>query len=128
MNNVNSLKFGFFYLLLDAIWLFSMTPAFYRPKFEKIQKTKLRFNPIYAIIAYALLLLTLFAICIPLAQVYPTLHSSLVFAMVGLVVYGVYNMTNAAIFDHYDVTICAVDILWGVSSFAMMGLMYEQLR
>jgi uncharacterized membrane protein len=128
MNNVKSLQFGLVYLLLDAIWLFSMTPAFYRPKFEQIQKTKLRFNPIYAVIAYALLLFTLFAICIPLVRVYPTLHPSLVFAMVGLVMYGVYNMTNAAVFNHYDLDICVVDIVWGTSSFAMMGLLYEQLR
>ena len=120
------IAFGLIYLCLDAIWLGLMTSRFYRPRFERIQKQPLVFDTRYAVIAYLILLFTMFFICIPLVRVYPNIHPSLVFAMVGLSVYGVYNMTNAAVLKDYDITMCVIDVSWGLASFAFMGWLYER--
>jgi uncharacterized membrane protein len=121
MITLQSLFFGLVYLMLDALWLSVMTPTFYRPQFEAIQNQPLRFKTAYAVVAYAILLATLFLICVPLSRVYTRLHTSVVFAMVGLSVYGVYNMTNAAVLEEYTLKTCIVDTLWGTLSFAIMG-------
>lgn len=118
--------FAITYLLTDAMWLSLMTRDFYRPRFERIQQRPMEFNTRYAVLAYLILLFIMFFICIPLVRVYPPLHPSLVFAMVGMAVYGVYNMTNAAVLSDYDVVLCVVDMMWGVLSFAFMGWVYHK--
>lgn len=128
MNDHRLILFGLIYLLLDAIWLYTMTTPFYRPRFERIQQTRLTFKMAYAIAAYVLLLFTMVFVCIPLVRVYPKVHPSLVFAMVGLSIYGVYNMTNGAVFDDYGVDLCMVDTAWGLSSFAFMGWLYGRME
>ena len=122
---LNHLIFSIIYLTLDIIWLSSMTGGFYRPKFEKIQQTVLRFRIGYACVAYFLLLATLFFICIPLTKQYPKQNTSLVFSFVGLCIYGIYNATNGAVLSNYGIEICLIDTLWGCFSFAFMGYIYK---
>jgi uncharacterized membrane protein len=119
-----SFLFSMVYLLLDALWLSNMTPVLYRPVFERIQKQSLTFKVGYAAVAYILLLATMFLICIPLTRAYEHLHPSIVFAMVGLSIYGVYNMTNAAVLGKYTAATSVVDTAWGTISFAFMGWMW----
>lgn len=113
------------YLIMDVLWLSIMTPKFYKPKFEDVQKSEMKVKYPYVFMAYILLLVCHFLICIPLAIHYKDVSPALVFGMVGLVVYGVYNCTNAAVLTNYDWRVASVDTLWGVSSFAFLGLLWD---
>ena len=119
--------FSLVYLSLDALWLGSMTEVFYRPRFENIQKTKLNFKIGYACVAYLLLLASLFFVCIPLTKQYRQ-NASLVFSLVGLCIYGIYNATNAAVLSNYTLDMFLIDTLWGCVSFAFMGFVYNNLK
>jgi uncharacterized membrane protein len=128
MNGHQLMLFGMSYLLLDFVWLSSSTPFLYQPQFMKIQGKPLSLNKGYAVMAYVLLLFTLLSICIPLCTHYSKTHPSIVFAMVGLSIYGIFNMTNAAVLRNYELKTCVVDTLWGICSFATMGLMYNVMK
>lgn len=115
------------YLSLDAIWLFTMTPLFYRKRFELIQNSAMNVRMPFALMAYVLLLLTLFNICIPLSDGYKK-NKWIPFTLVGLAIYGVYNMTNAAVFSKYPLDMCIVDTLWGGVCFGIMGYLYLKMN
>jgi hypothetical protein len=53
---MNFTALAIIYLLLDLLWISSMTPLLYRGVFEGIQKSKLTFNIWYAVFAYITLL------------------------------------------------------------------------
>ena len=123
---MNKLVFAVAYLIVDVVWISTMSRFFYQQRIETIQKAPLRFAMIPAVLAYVTLLITMFFVCGPLATYYrPRLHPSIVFALVGFCLYGVYNFTNAAIFKEYDYTFVTVDTLWGVVSFAFFGYLYS---
>ena len=127
MNWKESVTYALIYLCLDAIWLYTMTPLFYRKRFELIQGSEMKIRMPFAIVAYALLLLTLFYICIPLSKEYKK-NPWIPFALVGLSIYGVYNLTNAAVFSKYPIDLCIVDTVWGGVCFGLMGYIYYKIK
>lgn len=123
---MNKLLFATIYLIVDVVWISTMSKLFYKTRIEQIQKEPLRFDIVSATLAYATLLLTMFFVCVPLARQYKQrLHPALVFALVGFCVYGIYNFTNAAIFKRYDYKFIIVDTMWGITSFAVFGYLYH---
>ena len=127
MNWKETVIYCLIYMSLDAIWLFTMTPLFYRKRFELIQNSEMKVRMPFAIMAYVLLLLTLFYICIPLSEGYKK-NRLIPFAFVGVSIYGVYNLTNAAVFSKYPLDLCIVDTLWGGVCFGFMGYIYYKLK
>ena len=125
---MNYLLFSILYLCVDLIWISIMSKLFYTQKLEKIQKQTLTFKYAPAVLAYITLLIIMFYICVPLSTYYKQHHPSLVFGLVGFCVYGVYNFTNGAIFTNYDSLFILIDTLWGVTSFALFGLIYKLLK
>ena len=101
-----------------------MTPLLYEKVFSNVQKSPMTPKPLYAMLAYILILLTIVYICIPLSKVYS--HSWLAFGMVGLCIYGIYNTTNAAVFNKYPPNMVFMDTLWGFACFSVLGLMYSK--
>lgn len=116
------LYLAFIYLILDVVWIQTMTPLLYRNVFETIQKTPLRFNAHFAFLAYMVLLGTLYYICRPLSEseLYRT-KPWLAYGLVGFALYSVYNLTNAAVFTNYSKRMILVDTLWGTSVFSLLG-------
>ena len=112
------------YLTLDILWITSMTPILYKTAFEKIQKTVLQLNILYAFLAYFVLLGVIYFICRPLSQC--KLYASmpwLAYAIVGFSIYAVFNLTNAAVFTNYPKNMILIDTLWGTGIFALLGVM-----
>lgn len=123
---MNPLLFSILYLVVDIMWITFMSNRFYQPKIESIQGSPMRFKVLPAVLAYITLLITMFAICVPLSERYKTkTHPALVFALVGFCLYGVYNFTNGAIFERYDPVIMLVDTAWGTLSFAFFGFLFS---
>ena len=47
------------------------------------------------------------------------LHAALSGAMVGLIAYGTFNLTNLAILRGYSAKIAAIDMVWGIIASAL---------
>jgi uncharacterized membrane protein len=57
------------------------------------------------------------------------LRSSLLHgALLGFVVYGVYDFTNRAVLDAYPVAMVVVDIMWGTGLFTAVTYLNYNLR
>lgn len=127
---MNPILFALVYLAMDVAWISAMSPPFYKPRIEQIQQGKpMRVKLLPALGAYMLLLVALFAVCIPLSKHYDgRFEPWMIFGLVGLCIYGIYNTTNAAILSDYSTSFMLVDTLWGVVSFSMAGLMYKAMK
>jgi uncharacterized membrane protein len=119
---MNFFYISIIYLVVDLLWIQTMTPLLYRDVFETIQQSALKFNPLYAILAYQVLLAVLYYICRPLSQTDRYKDKPwLAYGLVGFSLYSVYNLTNAAIFSKYSNRMIIVDTIWGTSVFALLG-------
>jgi len=96
----------FVMLALDSVYLY-LTKSMYGQLVAKIQRTALELKWAGAIIVYALLVIGLYVFIIepgkPLWQA----------ALLGLVIYGVFDFTNYAMFKKYDLSIALMDMIWG---------------
>lgn len=123
---MNSVILAVAYLVMDAMWIYAMTPLLYGDLFASVQKKEMRVNWKYGALAYVVLLFALFMICVPLSSTY-TKHKWLAFSSVGFVLYAVYNLTNAAVFSEYTPTMVLVDTMWGTSVFSVLGWLHLTL-
>ena len=93
-------------LALDSVYLY-LTKSIYGQLVAKIQRTSLELKWAGAIIVYALLAIGLYIFILepgkPLWQA----------ALLGLVIYGVFDFTNYAMFKKYDLSIALMDMIWG---------------
>lgn len=126
---MNKILFSILYLIVDILWISTMSKLFYKVRIKNIQKDDLKFKLLPAIFAYFTLLLTMFYICIPLSIHYENkYHPSITFGLVGFAIYGVYNFTNSAIFNNYKWDFVIIDTLWGIISFMFFGFLYNKLK
>lgn len=95
-------------IVLDFIW-FSITK-------NKYHTTKSPIN-IYAALGVWLLLCSSIAVQRPKSYTEALVYSLLV----GLVVYGVFNLTNFAIFKEWKFEIVIMDTIWGMFNCAVAG-------
>lgn len=101
-------------LLLDGIWLTTIAKTFYKKYLGYLFAENVTYWPI-------LLFYPLYAVGIVFFVLQPALeHKSLgeaVFrgALLGLVAYGAYDLTNQATITKWPVMVTFVDLLWGMS-------------
>lgn len=95
-------------IILDAIW-FSITK-------NKYHTTKSPIN-IYAALCVWLIICSALAVQLPKSYKEALVYSLLV----GLVIYGVFNLTNFAIFKEWKFSIVIMDTLWGMFNCAVAG-------
>ncbi len=106
-----------FTLLLDYIWLAKLARGFYINElgsYARVRGTSI--IPVYWAAAIVYLLLPLGIVLFALPQVDPATPtaSSLGWgALFGLVVYGVYDMTNMATLERWPARMVWIDICWG---------------
>lgn len=115
------------YLVMDFIWIYSNS-TMYNNSVMKIQNKPIAFRMIPAIIAYVLLVLNIVYILIPLTKNYSNVKRALLFALSGLVIYGVYNATTYAIIENYPLHVAIIDTLWGLISHLILSLMISFLH
>ena len=124
---MHPVTFAIFYLCMDILWITMMSDRFYSPRIAAVQGgAPMTFRPLPAAAAYLLLLLTMFAVCMPLSRA-STMPAWAVFGLVGFCVYGIYNCTNRAIFARYPLSMALVDTAWGFVSFATAGYVWSQI-
>lgn len=106
-------------LILDIIWLY-ISKNMYNGLVRGIQCGKdieVRYIP--AILCYIVLFIGIVMFALPLARDYNEkkqnkwIAALLYGGLFGVAVYGVFNLTNLAIFDNYKWYVAGIDTLWG---------------
>jgi uncharacterized membrane protein len=99
-------------LALDAIWLSTMAERLYRPQLGDLLAKDFRAAP-----AVAFYLLYLFGIvyfaALPALREGGRRKALVNGALLGLVAYGTYDLTNQATLRHWPVLVTALDLIWG---------------
>ena len=100
------------FLLLDALWLSTMTGLLYRPVLGPILADQVRLVP--AIAFYALYLggIVYFAIS-PALMTQQWTTALLNGALFGLIAYATYDLTNQATLELWTTKITIADMAWG---------------
>ena len=102
----------FFFLALDSIWLGTMASRLYRPALGGMMRKKVAIAP--AVIFYPLFTagLTYFAVAPGVAEnsVTSALFNG---AIVGLIGYGTYDLTNHATLKGWPAKLTPIDMIWG---------------
>lgn len=101
--------------LIDYFWLGLLMKQFYLSELGSLLRTSNgTFSPLMpaAIGVYIMLAFGVVALVLPLAG--GQVKLALIYgACLGLVVYGVYDLTNLALIQNWPIKMTVVDILWG---------------
>ncbi len=100
-------------LVLDGVWLSSMAPRFYRPRLGDLLAANFKPAPALAFYAIYLFGVTRFAV-LPAVQEGGWEKAALDGALLGLMAYATYDLTNLATLREWDWSVTIVDLIWGV--------------
>lgn len=102
-------------LAVDAVWLAVMSKKLYAPRLGSLMAESPRLAP--AAVFYAL-----YALGPALLVVWPAVNEgagylkvSMLGALLGLVAYGTYDLTNQATLKKWPTVVTAIDLLWGAA-------------
>lgn len=118
--------------VLDIIWL-SLNAKYYSKMIKSIQNKEIKINIIYALFTYLLMIASIIFINIPFieSKIKKTdskteiIKKSLLYSgLLGLFIYGIYNGTNLATLENYDITVALKDTLWGVIIYTIVTTTY----
>jgi len=110
------------FLILDSIWFNFSIPS-YAQVVQKIQNQPMVVSKLSAIVAYLLLGLGILYFVLPKVlstngskqTVTELLQKAIRWGgLLGLIIYGVFDMTNMTIFRDWTLPISLIDTLWGV--------------
>jgi uncharacterized membrane protein len=97
-------------LVIDLIVL-NLLSKMWTQTIEKVQNIPFKVKPLYAVGAYVLMIFGLYYFVLE-ANI-PADQLVLKAFVFGIVVYGIFDFTNLAIFTNYDLKTGIIDILWG---------------
>ena len=100
------------FLLLDACYI-TLTKSAWDIQIASVQRVSMQVRPVGAIVCYILLILGLYYFILR------TRRSPLDAFLLGLLIYGVFESTNYAIFKKWEWKIAVMDTLWGGAVFAL---------
>lgn len=121
-------------LFIDFIWLY-INRSNYNNLVKKIQGSDIQLNLIGTGLSYLCVFLALFMFTIPMINnEYEKNKNQSLFLLsvkyggtLGLIIYGVINATNIAIFKNYDVKIAIMDTIWGFVLYTSMAYLFIKL-
>ena len=113
---------GVVLLLLDAVYI-TLTKSLWDVQVASIQRVSMQIRVLGAIVCYTLLILGLYYFILR------NRRSPLDAFLLGLMVYGVFDSTNYAMFKKWDWKIAMMDTLWGGTVFAITtSVVYSIMR
>lgn len=102
------------FLIIDLVWLIFYMGGVFGPMVKIIQGSDMKVNMIYGSVAYLFLAIGITYFGTNNVDPEKPLMSSIINGgLFGLVTYGIFDFTNLAIFENYDLTIAIMDTLWG---------------
>ena len=122
MNNIKLIVITSFILLfLDTFYISSVSSIF-STLIKKIQNDKLVFNFVGAFIAYLFLIIGIIYFIIIPKKSYTDAF------ILGIVIYGVYEGTNYAIFKKWPLQIVIMDTIWGGILFTLTSFFVNKIN
>ena len=117
MINTRILLIIIFVFIVDLIWVGKITRTKWDINIENIQGIPLKPNTTFAILSYICLIGGLIYFVQNESQINKNnyIQKSLINgAIFGLVVYGVYDLTNLSLFKNWNINLAITDIIWGM--------------
>ena len=108
-------------LALDALYL-GLNRNFFADLFRNVQGSELKFNFKAAFFCYTLMVFGLYYFIVKDKK--PVLDAFLL----GLLVYGVYDLTNLGTLTNWTIKMTIMDSLWGASLFAITTYVVYKIR
>jgi len=100
------------FMVLDAIWLSQMTSRFYRPAIGSLLAAKP--NLAAAVVFYLLYVTAILVLAVlPAVEKGGIARAAALGAIVGLLAYGTYDLTNHATLKDWPARLTLVDMAWG---------------
>ena len=99
-------------LVLDGVWLALVSKRFYSPRIGHLMTDSPQLAPIalfYLLYAFGVVMLA----ALPAARSESLAKAFWMGALVGLVAYGTYDLTNQATLKDWSVAVTIVDMTWG---------------
>ena len=105
-------------LVLDLLWISLFMKQRYQREIKGIQGSEMKVNVLYATLSYILMVVGLIIFVLPNIRPEHRLLDSLKYGFLfGIVVYGIYDFTAAAVFSKWNMTTAVMDMLWGGTVF-----------
>jgi len=112
----------FAYVGIDYVWLNFAAKKFYQ---EHIPDLKINFQAGIVVYLLGALLMTVFLA--PKVAGKGVMESFLWGALLGALVYGIYDFTNLATLKHWSLKLSIIDMLWGTFAFGILGIILSKL-
>ena len=106
--------------ILDAVFLYS-TSSFVLPIYQKIQNAPVAVRYYSAILCYLAMVSGLYYFIIRENRTIPDAF------LLGIFVYGVYDLTVLSVFSKYTLEIALMDIVWGGILFGLSVYIYRNV-
>ncbi|MGJ7578716.1 DUF2177 family protein [Variovorax sp. RHLX14] len=109
---VSYLSTALVFLVLDAVWLTVMADRLYRPALGSIMLE--RFSPAPAVIFYVIYMVGVVVFAVAPSLVSGRWTTALALgALLGLMAYATYDLTNQATLKNWSWTVTIADLCWG---------------
>jgi len=119
----------FIFIITDTIWLGIIAKHLYFQHYAQwLRFEGGQLKPLWwaTLIVYLLLALSIVVFIIPLAQS-SLLYSAIYGALLGAIIYGVYDFTCLAIFKDFPIAMGFIDWAWGIALFSWSSLVTQFL-
>ena len=100
------------FVILDGIYL-NLVKGYFNQQIQKIQGSNIQINLIYTAITYIFLI---FGLNYFIIQKHKSVNDA---ALLGLVIYGVYEFTNISLFKNWSLLTVLMDTTWGTILYAL---------
>jgi uncharacterized membrane protein len=101
------------FLAIDVVWLSTMAKRFYAPNIGHLLAESPKFGPAIAFYALYIFGVIFFVVSPALGNGVGLLKVFFSGAILGLVAYGTYDLTNQATLKEWPLLVTVVDLLWG---------------
>ena len=108
------------FVVLDGFYL-NLIKGYFNQQVKKIQGTNIQINLIYTAITYVFLI---FGLNYFIIQKHKSVKDA---ALLGLVIYGVYEFTNISLFKEWSLLTVILDTTWGTILFALTTFLVNKI-
>lgn len=106
------------YILMDVTCLKFILSNFYTTQLKQIARMvdgQMRPKVIPALLAWGLLVIGILAVIVPHCSFLTAMQAFIWGALYGLVVYGIYDLSNFSILSGWSAQLAFVDVAWGMT-------------
>ena len=101
-------------LVFDLVWVGTFMGKKYQDQVQQIQNDKMVIRPLFAVLAYLLMVIGLNVFVLPRIRKGYELQDSIKYGFLfGIVLYGLYDFTIAAVLKDWNISLAITDVLWG---------------